>query len=345
MEATVTRKACLIRKKARKAVRRLIFLEHYLELTILREKQINEVALDHYHLQQFHDQIINKVVQIAVLKVESEWGPLPTRFAFFVMGSAARMEQSVWSDQDHGIIFEGPQFQHHFLALGKEISRGLAIVGYEMCDGNVMASNPLWCKSVIDWEQQIRQWLKDQDWKSLRHFSTFFDSRVIVGKDDLLFSLKKVVFQLLEENPFLYIRLLENVGFIKKGMGFFGQLLSEEKGEETGTINVKQTVFFPYVNSLRLLALLEKIQQPSTMERFKQLPAQYESIKIYELYFNKLLQYRLFFQKNATSYKNVHLIHVKSMTKREKAGIKEIMKKGRHLFKETKEIINHRCSL
>ncbi|UTW69622.1 hypothetical protein KHA80_00330 [Anaerobacillus sp. HL2] len=42
-------------------------------------------------------------------------------------------------------------FNDYFLKLGEEITKGLAIAGYEQCDGNVMASNPR-CKPILEWE-------------------------------------------------------------------------------------------------------------------------------------------------------------------------------------------------
>ncbi|WP_261178623.1 putative nucleotidyltransferase substrate binding domain-containing protein [Anaerobacillus sp. CMMVII] len=127
-------------------------------------------------------------------------------------------------------------------------------------------------------------------------------------------------------------------------MGIFGQLLPEEKGDAAGTINVKQTIFFPYVNSLRLLAMLEGILHSSTIERFNLLPDNYQEIKAYQDDFFKLLNYRLYYQKNASSYQKVHLLPVKSMNAREKEALKEMMKRGRRLFLKTKDIINQRCS-
>lgn len=56
--------------------------------------------------------------------------------------------QSIWSDLDLGLIFEGEEsVQSYVLLLGKEISDGLSNVGYEYYDGNVMAYNPTWCLS------------------------------------------------------------------------------------------------------------------------------------------------------------------------------------------------------
>ncbi len=324
----------------------MISLKTYEQVKELREKKLPSVSWDHQKLNEFQEMLMNEVLQIALTTIESELGKPPSHFAFFVMGSAGRREQSVWSDQDHGIIYDGSgDYQQYFLSLGREIVFGLTVAGYEQCDGNVMASNPMWCMCHQEWESQIDQWLERGDWESLRYFSTFFDSRVLIGKGQLLTQLKEFSFLKLEGNPALYKRLYENVGFIKKGIGIFGQILSEDKGEEMGTINLKQTIFFPYVNSLRLLALVEKIPNASTLERFQLLPEGYEDIKEYQAYFLKLLNYRLYFQKHAESYKKVHLLDVKSMSAREKACVKELMKKGRQLFKDTKEIIDDRCSL
>lgn len=319
-------------------------MNSYEELKQWRQEQIKLVSMDQMKLNSFHDELMKKVIFVAQQKVESEWGPSPTHFAFFVMGSAGRSEQSVWSDQDHGIVYDRAGFNDYFLKLGEEITKGLAIAGYEQCDGNVMASNPRWCKPIVDWENQIIDWLKKADWESLRYFSTFYDSRVLVGEESLLESLKQLSLKILEETPSLYKRLVENVGFIKKGVGFFGQLLPEPKGEDAGKINLKQTIFFPYVNSLRLLALVEKITAPSTIERFQTLPKSYETIKQYENDFSNLLDYRLYFQKDAKNYKKVHLLPIKFLSTKEKEQLKRIMKNGHKLFSETKEIIEKRCS-
>lgn len=68
---------------------------------------MNIISTDHEKLNLFHDELIKKTVQLAMEKVQGDWGDPPAPFAFFLMGSAGRFEQSVWSDQDHGIIFAG----------------------------------------------------------------------------------------------------------------------------------------------------------------------------------------------------------------------------------------------
>src|SRR4051794_22835154 len=107
-------------------------MSSYLEIRRFRDAQIIWVSSNHSQLNQFHDEIINRVIHVSVQQIEDRYGPLPCPFTFFMMGSAGRFEQSVWSDQDHGIIYQlqGTEILTYFLALGKEISQGLQLAGY-----------------------------------------------------------------------------------------------------------------------------------------------------------------------------------------------------------------------
>ncbi|MFB6468277.1 DUF294 nucleotidyltransferase-like domain-containing protein [Cytobacillus sp. Hz8] len=320
-------------------------IDDYKALRKWRNHRIQLVWDDPIALNQFHDELIEATVQKAIKNVESELGPAPAHFTFFLMGSGGRLEQSIWSDQDHGIIFSGKEeMKFYFLQLGTEISQGLSEVGYPFCDGKVMSSNPKWCNSLEAWEKQIYDWLDEASWESLRYFSTFFDSRVLLGSESRLIKLKEGAFKILKENPFLLTRLLENISHIRKGLGVLGQLLPNTSGKEAGSINMKEVVLFPYVNSLRLLSLKEEILAPSTLERFRFLPESYYHIKDYQSSFEKLLRLRLYHKKKAENYENVHFLNIHSLSKSEKLEIKEIMKNGYKLFEETKEIIQKGCS-
>lgn len=320
-------------------------MNHYFEIRQLRNAHIHKVWDDPIALNQFHDTLIKATVQKAIKKIESEFGAAPAHFTFFIMGSGGRSEQSIWSDQDHGIIFKGEEIiKPYFLTLGKEISQGLYEVGYEFCDGRVMSSNPRWCHSMNTWKEQVINWLDEASWESLRYFSTFFDSKVIIGDDQDLLELKEMALEKLKGEPLLLNRLYENISHIKKGIGILGQLLPNTKGKETGSINIKEVIFFPYVNSLRLLSIKEGILEPSTLARFQQLPDSYSKIKVYQYSFLRLLHLRLHYKKNANSYEDVHFLDIHTLKKSEKHELKQIMKNGYRLLTETKEIIHKGCS-
>lgn len=312
----------------------------YKDIRKWRENRIGSVAGDHFQLNTFHDQMIHHAFDLAKEKVEREQGPPPAPFAFFLMGSAGRFEQSIWSDQDHGIVFDGKQeHQRYFLKLGEEIREGMAIVGYERCEGNVMASNPLWCQSVDVLKTQISDWLREASWQKLRHFLIFFDSRVLIGDKELLFQVKKQVFSILEEDPWLFSRLIDNVNHMKKGVGIFGQLLPDYNGEKKGNFNLKQTVYFPYVNALRMLALLHHVRSPSTLSRFEAIRSIYPSVADYEEDFHQLLQFRLQWRNEAENYENVHMLKVDQLSKKDKQQLKTSVRRGQKLYSIAKSIV------
>lgn len=320
--------------------------ETYREVQQWREETLDSVAEDHHQLNAFHDQLMFQTLQIAQRTIESEQGPPPAPFAFFLMGSAGRFEQSVWSDQDHGIIYQGaPHCQEYFLNLGAEISYGLELVGYEKCEGNVMASNPLWCRSVGAYKDQVSEWLNEDSWQALRNFSILFDSRVLQGSDDFLLEVKRHAFLILEEHPRLYSRLIDNFEFIKKGVGVFGQLLPERRQGMNGEIHLKETVYFPYVNALRILALRKGVSLAPTLDRFEVLVYSFPFIETYEKDFRQLLSFRLKYKREALSYDKVHLLSLDRLSKSDKQELKYLIRRGQQLFFKAKSVLKEEGSL
>ena len=235
----------------------------YSGITDYRKNQMKDAARDHFKLNKLHDILIKQVLDISLKEVIARYGPPPATFSFFVMGSAGRFEQSIWSDQDHGIIYldSTTEAKTYFLSLGKEISKGLYQVGYPYCDGGVMSGNPFWCKSNTEWEKQIKSWALDASWESLRYLLIFIDGRSIYGQHQLLEQLKSFVYQTVQKEQLLP-RLTTNTLHIKKGIGVLGQLLVETHGAHTGSLNIKETALFPYVNAARLLAVKANLQRP-----------------------------------------------------------------------------------
>lgn len=80
----------------------------YSAIAEYRKFHMKRVTQDHFKLNELHDNMIKQVLEISLKEVLARNGPPPSPFSFFVMGSAGRFEQSVWSDQDHGIVYLDP---------------------------------------------------------------------------------------------------------------------------------------------------------------------------------------------------------------------------------------------
>lgn len=314
----------------------------YLEIRRFRDDQLIWVSRNHLQLNLLHDEIINRVITVSVKQIEESFGPIPCSFSFFMMGSAGRFEQSVWSDQDHGIIYQqqGTEIHSYFLELGKEISKGLHLAGYDYCDGGVMASNPLWCKSQSEWKQQLINWAIDSTWESIRQLLIFIDGRSLYGEASLIEILKIEVYETIHKEN-LFKQILNNTLHLKKGIGVLGQILVETHGLYTGSLNIKEKALFPYVNAIRLLAIKGNILETSTLsrlEKLKEFELPYSKRELYKQQFLKLLNFRLSHSK-PSNYENSHYLPIRNLSKTQKEEVKEILKNGVDLYRYVRNLI------
>lgn len=308
---------------------------NYEQINDFRIKGIALAARNNEHLNEFHDMIYGQILSLAFERTIKMYGPPPSPFTFFVMGSAGRHEQSFWSDQDHGLVFEhdNSESRTYFRLLGSEISNGLDVGGYPKCPGGVMAENTLWCKSLSDWKKQLLSWSVESTWESIRHLLIFADARCLYGRASLLSTLKDEFFFHVETLN-LINRLLKNTMHIKKGIGVFGQLLVETHGLYSGSINLKDTAFFPYVNSARLLAIKERIVETSTLARFNSISGETltaEESEYYKWKFSRLLDFRLH-HGNHLNYDTGHYVSADKLTRADRKELKEILKAGEQLY-------------
>ncbi|WP_042460400.1 DUF294 nucleotidyltransferase-like domain-containing protein [Neobacillus dielmonensis] len=307
-----------------------------------RFERMAEASKDHFQLNALHDNIYKRVIQLAIENVSKEYGPPPCSFSFFVTGSAGRLEQSIWSDQDHGLIYHHPDLdmKSYFLILGKEISKGLYQVGYPYCDGGVMSSNPMWCKSISEWEVQLNRWIEESSWESIRYLLIFLDARILYGTDNDVHLLKNLIFQKVNTNQ-LMNKFLNNTMFYKKGINVLGMLLPETHGQHAGALNIKEIGLFPYVNALRLIAIKEKMSETSTLLRLESISETMSSVidkPLYTKQFLKLLNYRLLLC-DQTDYDSGHYLSLKRLTKEQTKDVKDMIKHGAALFAVVRKLL------
>jgi CBS domain-containing protein len=316
--------------------------QDYSNILAYRKLQFQSEILSTDKLNILHDEIIRNTTTLAFNKTAQKYGPPPSPFCFFVMGSAGRKEQGIWSDQDHGIIYgpDHPDARHYFLSLGKEISEGLRETGYQLCEGKVMASNPFWCRSYKQWQLQLTDWLEDASWESIRHLLTFIDSRAFLGEKPFINQLKQEAYQFIDQKNMLS-RILDNTKHRKKAVGVLGQLLVESHGPFSGCLNIKESALYPYVNAGRLLAIFEKLDKTSTIERLENLPNSVMPLQVRKKYidqFTKLQNYRLAYALH-TDYESGHYLAVNKLSNVEKKNLKEIIKDGVQLTEYVRKIV------
>ncbi len=185
--------------------------------------------------------------------------------ALIVMGSEGRGEQILRTDQDNGLIVRDGVDEEQYLPYMKEFTETLISFGYPACEGNIMVSNPYWCKSMAAYEKEILHWIDYPDQESYMYFSIFFDARVVAGDTALLDGLKKVLFEHVNTNNDVYMaRFAHLTTLFETPVGFFSTFLHRDR-----KIDVKKAGIFPIVQGIRSLSLTYRIEALSTVGRIK----------------------------------------------------------------------------
>jgi CBS domain-containing protein len=221
---------------------------------------------------------LNDDIAAAVLRqalagmAEAGWGGPPVSFAALVMGSAGRGESLLHPDQDNGFILadhadaEHESIDRFFIELAQRFTRGLELAGFPLCEGNVMATNPLWRKALAQWQAQVNAWVHARGNQEIMFTDIFFDFRAIAGPPELAAALRRHVTMAARDNlPFL-----AQISWLQKNhassVDLFGQLIARD-GAEKDAIDLKLRGTKPLVEIVRLLALKNGVEATGTPAR------------------------------------------------------------------------------
>lgn len=225
-----------------------------------------------------HDDLISYAVRKAEEQLaELGLGRPPAAFAMLLFGSGGRREQTLWSDQDNGLIYETPSpevqepVEEYFRQLGQTIVDVLFKLGYPPCEGKVMCNNPLWAKSAAEWHATAQGWLDNPDWENMRYVLIAADCRCISGERELASRLKRSLLDRFATEKELLEDMLRNTLRRKVSLGVLGNLIPERFGEDMGGIDIKYGAYIPLVNAVRLLAVRHGLEPSGTLERLAEM--------------------------------------------------------------------------
>jgi len=218
------------------------------------------------------DAILTKLIGFAI----DELGEPPARFAFMILGSEGRKEQTLKTDQDNAIIYEDvPEaseeaVKRYFLAFGEKVCTWLDMAGYSFCEGGIMAKNPKWCQSLSAWKQDFSEWIYQAEAEDLLQASIFFDFRGAYGETELIDRLRRFLFKSLSGWAGFFRHLTENALFFKPPLGFFRNFIVESEGKHRDAFDIKSAMRL-IVDFARIYALKHHLDETNTQERLYQL--------------------------------------------------------------------------
>ncbi|MDX9718135.1 MAG: putative nucleotidyltransferase substrate binding domain-containing protein [Thauera sp.] len=222
-------------------------------------------------IANLNDQILIRLIEL--LRREKYPG-LTNDFAFVVMGSEGRGEQTLSTDQDNAIIHadsvEGGALQQ-LEAFSIDLIDALISIGIPACPGGIMAKNPPWRRSASAWKMELTRWLSTPSPENVMTGSMFMDLRPLYGRRELADALRDHALHYMSQEPVFLVRMVQNMTRFAPPLGWFGRILTEKSGPYRGMVDVKKAGIFAITDGIKALAMESRCLDGSTHDRMEAL--------------------------------------------------------------------------
>ncbi|WP_404348214.1 DUF294 nucleotidyltransferase-like domain-containing protein [Sutcliffiella horikoshii] len=250
----------------------------YAMLTTMLQQQV-PILTTLEVMNTLYDQLIKRCIELSIKEMPTD---PPAKFCFYLMGSGARKEQFLLTDQDHFLVYEGVDDTHdypddhsdhiatrYFEDLSQKIVANLELAGYKRCKGDMMASNPIWRGTLREWESRLHEWTLNATNDRLLLAQNFFSHRHIAGDDTLHQQFQQTILDSLDRAKIFLYRLsqLERENPIPTLEQPIRSMFRRNKKQ----LDLKKEVLFPYHHSLQILALMHGITYGTPIEKIDQL--------------------------------------------------------------------------
>ncbi|BBP79794.1 CBS domain-containing protein [Pseudomonas gingeri NCPPB 3146 = LMG 5327] len=222
-----------------------------------------------------NDHTVCRVIELTL----ADRGDPGVPFSWLCFGSEGRREQTLHTDQDNGILFEARDAAHaaeirgKLLPLAQQINQSLALCGFTLCKGNIMAGNPELCLSRAEWARRFAAFIREATPENLLGSSIYFDLRVVWGDEQACQQLRQGILAQVADNRLFQRMMAENALRNRPPVGRFREFVLSRKGSDKATLDLKVQGLTPFVDGARLLALANGIEANNTLARLQQLVA------------------------------------------------------------------------
>ena len=196
-------------------------------------------------------------------------------WAWLSFGSEGRDEQTFSTDQDNGIVYvctdimDREQTQLRFLEFARDVNADLDKVGFTLCKGNIMASNPALCLTLEEWENKFADWVRIPDPAALLNATIFFDFRPLFGMTSLAHRLRLTLFQQVRGNPLFMRMMAQNALAVQPPLGKIRDFITDADPEHPGTIDLKKFGARLFIDAARIFSLAQGVSNTNTVQRLK----------------------------------------------------------------------------
>jgi CBS domain-containing protein len=196
-------------------------------------------------------------------------------WAWLAFGSEGRDEQTFSTDQDNGIVFLVPEgmdkdaLKQRFLDFALDTNKDLDAVGFPLCKGNIMASNPQWCMTLEEWKGQFSKWIRTPEPKALLNATIFFDFRTLFGNGELADSMRRHLLSQASATPVFLQAMARNALEVGPPLGKIRDFVTDLEVDHPGKIDLKKYGSRIFVDVARIYALATGVHNTNSIQRLR----------------------------------------------------------------------------
>jgi CBS domain-containing protein len=217
---------------------------------------------------------LNDLLTRRIIELELRDDPAAAlEFCWIALGSEGRLEQTLNTDQDNGIIFRVKEGQSKedvravLLPFAKRVNLALAECGFPLCGGEVMASNPKWCLSLEEWQDTFAGWIDRGEPMALLYATIFFDFRALYGTEALAAELRAWLGDAAMKNARFLHQLAANALRNEPPLGLVRDFVTGDGH----MLDLKLNGITPFVDAARIYSLAAGGGQTNTVGRLREL--------------------------------------------------------------------------
>ena len=222
-------------------------------------------------IANLNDQVLIRLID---LLRRDRYPDLTADFAFVVMGSEGRGEQTLSTDQDNAILYadsvQGEELAR-LEAFSHELIEALISIGVPPCPGGIMARNPAWRRSLTAWKRELTQWLSAPTPENVMTGSMFMDLRPLYGRRELADTLREHALHYMGHEQGFLVRMAQNMVNFAPPLGWFGRIKVDKSGEHRGEVDLKKAGIFAITDGIKALAMEARRLDGSTHDRMEAL--------------------------------------------------------------------------
>ena len=216
------------------------------------------------------DALTRRLLAMAI----DDLGEPPAPWAWMALGSEARLEQALHTDQDHALAYDPDgrpvdEVDPYFAQLAERVTAGIEAAGIPRCNGDAMAISPGLRRSVGGWASAFHGWMADAGREGSIFSSITFDHRHVSGPLDIEPTLHAVIATAADRYPGFLRHLAHRALDRKPPTGFIRNFVVESKGDHAGRLDIKHGGVTIISNLARWYAIRAGRSEKSTLERLR----------------------------------------------------------------------------